>query len=343
MVQISRIAAAALVSMCAMLAGAAPSQAATPALSIDDVTVNEPNYPDQEAPAVFTVSLDQPAPDPVTVQWATSTPLDHEDPEFKQESGTVTIPQGERQGTLTVTVLREQSQAIDRQFTVTLSAPTNATIADGTGVGTIVNSDRAGRFTCFAEGWSATHTIIGSIIVNRGSGGVGSDNECNYPKAAGYKLVSQSIAGVTFTASAIDLAAAPTPKADSWDTRVYVGDGADASAKASVIRIAAPGLDVRIETARSVTQIRCQALGVPPVLTGSSAVTGVTINGTKIDRITDHRVYTVAGQRLEFNRQTVTTAPYSFTHLTQDAVVINYRTLVVSTAQVGYLNDPCSS
>ena len=41
--------------------------------------------------------------------------------------------------------------------------------------------------------------------------------------------------------------------------------------------------------------------------------------------------------------QTVTSAPYAFTYLTQDAVVVNYRALVVSTAQVGYRGDPCST
>jgi len=117
-VQISRIAAVAFLSICAMLAGAAPSQAATPALSINDITVNEPNWPDWEAPAVFTVSLDQAAPEPVTVHWATSKPLDYWDPEFKQESGTVTIPEGALQGTLTVTVLRETANTRDRQFNV---------------------------------------------------------------------------------------------------------------------------------------------------------------------------------------------------------------------------------
>jgi hypothetical protein len=342
MVKISRIAAAALLAICAMLAGAAPSQAATPALSINDVTVNEPNYPDYEAPAVFTVSLDQAAPEPVTVHWATSKPQNDWNPEFKAASGTVTIPQGEQQGTLTVTVRRDISNSIDRQFTVTLSEPANATIADGTGVGTIINSDRAGKFSCLAEGGEATNTIA-TITTYRVIGTyVGWPLECNYSRAATYPSVNQGAAGVTFTAGTFDVAVAPTPRGDTNDTRVNVGDGADASAKASTIRITAPGVDVRVETARSVAKIRCEALDVPPGSTGSGAVTGVMINGKRIDEITDHRVYMVAGVRLEFNRQTVTMARYDFNYLTQDAVVINHRALVLSRAQVGFLHDPCS-
>jgi hypothetical protein len=346
MARVLRVAAVVLFSICAMLIGEAPSQAATAALSINDVTVNEPNWPDWEAPAVFTVSLNRSAPKPVTVHWATSAPVDVWDPEIKRDSGTVTIPAGELQGTLTVTVLRETENDSNRQFTVTLSAPTNATIADGTGIGTIINSDRAGRFSCLAESGEARNTIAG--ISTRQTFGVaaGYDTECNYPDAQTYQKVSQNVAGATVTVSAFDVAVAPTPNGNaSWDTRVDVGDGADALAKTGVITITAPGVDVRIETARSDAQIRCEALGAPPVMSGSGAVTGVTINGTKIDEITDHRIYELPGWvRLEFNRQTVTTDPViPFKRLTQEAVVVNYESLVIGRAQVGYLNDPCST
>ncbi len=84
MIKVLRVAGMVLLSACALLAGAAPSEAATPALSINDVTVDEPNWPDWEAPAVFTVSLDQAAADPVTVHWATSKPVNTWDPEIKQ-------------------------------------------------------------------------------------------------------------------------------------------------------------------------------------------------------------------------------------------------------------------
>lgn len=349
MTRVYRAAAVALFSLCATLAAAAPSQAATPALSIDDVTVNEPNWPDWEAPAVFTVSLDRPVAEPVTVHWTTSAPVNVWDPEIKQESGTVTIPPGELRGTLTVTVLRETSNHNDRQFTVTLSIPTNAKIADGVGVGTIINSDRAGRFTCRAEGGQAT-ALVGSTTYYRIPPIVGYTDECNYPAAATSELVNQSVAGVTVRANALDVSVAPTPKGNySWDTRVNVGDGADAHAKTGVVTITAPDVDVRIETARSGSRIRCEALGSPPVMSGSGAVTGVTINGTTIDQITDHRVYQLGPVRLEFNRPTVKTdsSPLPVTRLTRDAVVVavevNNVTLVLGRATVGYAGEPCST
>jgi hypothetical protein len=346
MAKILRIGAVALLSTFAMLLGVAPAQAAAPSLSINDVTVNEPNWPDWEAPAVFTVSLDRKAPRPVTVQWATSVPANRNQPEFRRASGTVTIPAGQSQGTLTVTVLREWSRTSDRQFTVTLSAPTNATIADGVGVGTIVNSDRAGRFTCQARaGWATA--VVGSNTGFAIPLGAGYGDECNYPDEASYPLVSQSVGDVTFTVRAFDLSVAPTY--DSWDTRAYVGGGADADAKTGRITITAPDLDIRIETARSHARVRCETLGAPPVMSPSGAVTGVTINGTTTEEITDHQVFDLGGVRLEFNRPTVKTDPGDtpFTRLTVDAVVVtvpvNNVTLILGSSQVGYLHDPCST
>lgn len=347
MINVIRLGALTVAVLGAGLVGTPPAAAEGPAVSINDVTVVEPNWPDWETPAVFTVSLNQPASDPVSVPWATSTPKDLWDPEIKQESGTVTIPAGQTQGTLTVTVLREDQYWGDREFTVSLSAPTNASIADGVGAGTIINTDRAGRFSCYANGGTARTTIAG-ITTNQGfGGGSGYIHECRYPDADTYRTVTHEVAGATITAKAFDLATSPTPNGNySWDTRVNIGDGGDAHAKTGVITITGPGVDVRIETARSDATVRCSVLGVPPVMASSGAVTGVTINGTRIDKITDHRVYNLSGHfRLEFNRQTTKTEndPVPWVRLAQDAVVIQNGVLVYGHTQVGYLHQPCTA
>ena len=56
-------------------------------------------------------------------------------------------PRASRRRRSTVTVCRDATFEADETFTVTLSAPTNATITDGTGQGTIPNDDTAPTFS----------------------------------------------------------------------------------------------------------------------------------------------------------------------------------------------------
>ena len=53
----------------------------------------------------------------------------------------MTIPAGQTTGTITVLVKGDRLAELDETFFVNLSGATNATIADGTGVGTIVDDE----------------------------------------------------------------------------------------------------------------------------------------------------------------------------------------------------------
>lgn len=70
--------------------------------------------------------------------------------DYQAASGTLTIPAGQTSGTITVLVNGDRLGEPNETFVVNLSAPTNATIADGQGVGTIpaLSSKRSSRFDC---------------------------------------------------------------------------------------------------------------------------------------------------------------------------------------------------
>src|SRR5262249_38290653 len=61
--------------------------------------------------------------------------------DYQATSGTLTIPAGQTTGTITVLVIGDRLADPNVSFFVNLSNPTNATIADGQGVGTIFDDE----------------------------------------------------------------------------------------------------------------------------------------------------------------------------------------------------------
>jgi hypothetical protein len=110
-----------------------------PALSIGDVSRSEGNT--GTTPFVFTVHLSNPTDQAVTVHYQTAdgTALDASD--YQAASGDLTIPAKTDSGTVTVLVDGDVCGEPDETFSVTLSAPTGATVGSGTGTGTIQNDD----------------------------------------------------------------------------------------------------------------------------------------------------------------------------------------------------------
>jgi hypothetical protein len=118
----------------------------TPTLSI-----NDPAAVAEGANVAFTVSLSAVSGRNVTVHWATSNGdgnggLDDAvaSADYTAASGTLTIPAGSPSATITIATVNDGDKENAEVFTVTLSNPTNATIAGGgggTGTGTISASD----------------------------------------------------------------------------------------------------------------------------------------------------------------------------------------------------------
>jgi hypothetical protein len=106
-------------------------------LTISDVTTVEGNT--GTTAFVFTVSLSAPSNQVVSVNYATADGSATAGIDYEATSGTLTIPAGQTTGTITVLVNGDRLAEANETFAVNLSAPTNATIVDGQGVGTIVD------------------------------------------------------------------------------------------------------------------------------------------------------------------------------------------------------------
>ena len=77
----------------------------------------------------------------ITVQWATANGTATQPLDYGQGGGTLTFAPGETSKTVGVAVKEDTLDEADEKFTVTLSGATNASLADGTGEGTIADDD----------------------------------------------------------------------------------------------------------------------------------------------------------------------------------------------------------
>ena len=89
----------------------------------------------------FTVTLSSTSDFTATVSYSTSNGTATGGSDFLSKSGMLVFNPGELTKTIDVTVLGDLLDEFDETFTVTLVSPTDATIGDGTGVGTITDND----------------------------------------------------------------------------------------------------------------------------------------------------------------------------------------------------------
>jgi Calx-beta domain-containing protein len=108
-------------------------------LSVSDAAVTEGAA--GGATAVFTVSLSAAVAQTVTVQYATADGTAVAGADYAPVSGTLTLPPGTVTRTVPVSILGDVLDEDDETFFLNLSAPVNATIADGQGLGTIADDD----------------------------------------------------------------------------------------------------------------------------------------------------------------------------------------------------------
>src|SRR5262249_44381799 len=108
-------------------------------LSINNVTVTEGNS--GVVNAVFTVSLAAASTAPVTVQFATADNTASAPADYQSTSGTRTFAPGQTTQTITVPVNGDTLGEANETFLVNLSNPSGAAIANGQGVGVILNDD----------------------------------------------------------------------------------------------------------------------------------------------------------------------------------------------------------
>jgi hypothetical protein len=108
-------------------------------VNISDVTVKEGDSDTTDF--TFTVTLTAASGQPVTVDYATADGTATAGSDYVSASGSLTIPAGQTNGTVTVQVKGDRLSESDETFFVNLSNPINALVADGQGVGTIADNE----------------------------------------------------------------------------------------------------------------------------------------------------------------------------------------------------------
>jgi hypothetical protein len=122
-------------SDCFRIAGATPP----PTMSINDVSIAEGNA--GATTATFTVALSAAASAPVTVNYTSVDGTAAAGSDYAAVSGTLGFVTGESAKTVNVIINGDATVEANENFAVNLSGATGATIADASGVGTIINDD----------------------------------------------------------------------------------------------------------------------------------------------------------------------------------------------------------
>lgn len=145
---------------------------ATPTISINDVSVTEGNA--GTTTAGFTVSLSSTSTQTVTVNFATADNTAAAGSDYVANSGTVTFAPGQTSQPITVTINGDLLNEPNETFNVNLSSPSNATIADNLGVGTINNDDAQPALSIndvsIVEGNVGTGTLTFTVSLSAASG-----------------------------------------------------------------------------------------------------------------------------------------------------------------------------
>jgi hypothetical protein len=119
--------------------GTPPPPPPAPSITIDDRTVTEGNTGTRTA--TFTVTLSAASAQQVWVAYATANGSASAGGDYQTVSGTIVFAPGETTKTITVPIFGDRLVEPNETFLVNLSSPTNATISDGQGVGTIADDE----------------------------------------------------------------------------------------------------------------------------------------------------------------------------------------------------------
>ncbi|NRF72104.1 hypothetical protein HLB44_34485 [Aquincola sp. S2] len=126
--------------------------AGTPAIAVSDLSVDE-----SAGTASFFVSLNRPSISAVTVTAATTDDTAQAGSDYRAVNETLSFAPGEVVKTVTIDLFDDGQAEVDEFFKLTLTGPSNATLADGSGVARIGRSDGAPASMPYVT----THAIAG--------------------------------------------------------------------------------------------------------------------------------------------------------------------------------------
>lgn len=112
-----------------------------PSVSVGDAMVTEGNT--GTVAASFPVTLTGASAFTTSIDWSTADATAIAGSDYQAGSGTVSFAPGETAATISVSVLGDVVHEGDETFQVQFGTPTGLTVADGTGVGTIHDDDKA--------------------------------------------------------------------------------------------------------------------------------------------------------------------------------------------------------
>jgi hypothetical protein len=143
-----------------------------PSLSIGDVSVTEGTGGTTQA--VFTLSLSAPSGQLVSVTYATADGSALAGSDYALASGTLQFAPLETSKTLAIDIEGDLLDEAEETFLVNLIGPVNATLADGQGVGTIIDDDAPPALSIgdvsLAEGNSGTQLAVFTVSLSAPSG-----------------------------------------------------------------------------------------------------------------------------------------------------------------------------
>ena len=159
-----------------------------PALTINDVTVTEGDT--GTVAATFTIGLSAVSGRTVTVDYATANGSAVAPGDYVARSGVLTFLAGQTTQQLTVTVNGDTLDEFSETYSLNLTDPVSATIADGSGVGTIIDDD------------SLPSLSVNDVTVTEGQSGTVNANFTVSLSAASGQTVSVGYATADGTATA---------------------------------------------------------------------------------------------------------------------------------------------
>lgn len=295
------------------------------ALSIGDATVTEGDA--GQTAATFTLRLTRPAGRPFSVTVATTDGSATSPEDFSAVSATVSFDAGDTQQTFSVPVNGDVVDEPDETFAVDVSGlPDLLRLGDGSGVGTILDDDRDGVFTC-----RATALRIGSsetAVAN------GPDAPCR-DDARTLAAVPGGSGPVSVSAA---VASASTDEMQGAGASSAPAAGVVSTAAASGVRIAG---GVNLVTAGKLSaqaQAVCTDAGTPS-LSGGSHVADIRVNGVPVASTSQPRTIRLFLAELRLNVREVRDG-----RVVQRAFVLDHALqlddVVIGEAAAGFKGTP---